>query len=222
MRCLLVDSCSVYATGFVQVLSTAPGVGGVQAAASVERAVVVMGRDRPDVVLSALADLAEVARLVRTAAPVPVVVLHWSRRRDDARTVWAAGGAAYVPKDLAPERLLAVLADVQAGARCFPPLDDAAVRRSGPHVARRATDTAALTPRELEIVRLVLVGLPTKQVASRLGIAAQTTKNHLARAMAKAGVRSRVQLYAWAVAHGVMEESRAVPALLSVGERARS
>lgn len=51
-----------------------------------------------------------------------------------------------------------------------------------------------LTPREKEIVDVLILGYSNKQIASRFGISPQTVKNHLARLFEKFGVSSRLEL----------------------------
>jgi two-component system, NarL family, nitrate/nitrite response regulator NarL len=51
-----------------------------------------------------------------------------------------------------------------------------------------------LTPREKEIVEVLVLGYSNKEIASRFGISPQTVKNHLARLFEKFGVSSRLEL----------------------------
>lgn len=66
----------------------------------------------------------------------------------------------------------------------------------------RKADPAALTTREIEVLRLVVDGLPAKQVATRLGISPGTVEVHLDNIRDKAGVRRVALLARWAVRMG--------------------
>jgi len=55
----------------------------------------------------------------------------------------------------------------------------------------------ALTPRQEEIVALIAKGLPTRVIATRLGLSQNTVKTHIRSAMARVGVRNRLKLVAW-------------------------
>lgn len=66
-----------------------------------------------------------------------------------------------------------------------------------------APDLGLLTPRERQILQLLVDGYSVKQVASRLGIAMQTGKNHIHNIMSKVGASTRLQLCAWANDHGM-------------------
>jgi DNA-binding CsgD family transcriptional regulator len=69
--------------------------------------------------------------------------------------------------------------------------------RLGPRGRRARTSTSgpgALTSRELEVVRLAIEGLATREIGERLFIGRRTVETHLTNAYAKLGVRSRVEL----------------------------
>ncbi|MDQ1457611.1 MAG: hypothetical protein QOH28_3231, partial [Actinomycetota bacterium] len=89
----------------------------------------------------------------------------------------------------------AVFAACDAGTRrdaCLQLLD-----RLGPRGRRARTATSgpgALTSRELEVVRLAIEGLATREIGERLFIGRRTVETHLTNAYAKLGVRSRVEL----------------------------
>ena len=63
-------------------------------------------------------------------------------------------------------------------------------------------DPAALSERELEIVRLVALGRSGPEIADELGIAHDTVRTHVRNAMAKVGARSRAHLVAKALGEG--------------------
>lgn len=63
---------------------------------------------------------------------------------------------------------------------------------------------AALTAREVEVVRLVATGLSNEQIAAELVISPLTAKTHITRAIAKLGVRDRVQLVILAYEDGLV------------------
>jgi PAS domain S-box-containing protein len=66
------------------------------------------------------------------------------------------------------------------------------------------TETAALTGRELEIVRLVALGHSGPEIANELHIAHDTVRTHVRNAMTKTGARSRAQLVATAIGDGLV------------------
>ena len=88
-------------------------------------------------------------------------------------------------------------------------VDQAVTRRVIAEFARRrpapVPDEAAarLTPRELDIVRLLADGMSNVEIASALVVEPSTVKSHLGRAMAKLGTRDRLQTVVWAYRSGV-------------------
>lgn len=105
------------------------------------------------------------------------------------------------------------------------PVDEAALLEAltqalAQHRARRDERTAEdaivrqvamLSPRELEVTRLVIAGLLNKQIAARLGIGEKTVKVHRARVMGKMGVRSVAELVRMCAAAGLEPEPRQEP-----------
>jgi DNA-binding NarL/FixJ family response regulator len=68
-----------------------------------------------------------------------------------------------------------------------------------------------LTPRELEILRLVLAGKTNKAIAAEMYISAKTVEFHLDNIYSKLGLRTRMMAGIWAMQHGVLMETREIP-----------
>ena len=100
-----------------------------------------------------------------------------------------------VPKVAEPDRLVRAIRTVAAGGL-------AAGGWLGSMVGRMtdaAPEAGRVTGRELEIITLVARGLENKEIAAELGIAEQTVKNHLSRAMKKLNLRNRQEVAMFAV-----------------------
>ena len=67
-----------------------------------------------------------------------------------------------------------------------------------------AREGAALTPRELDVLRLVALGLGNKEIAAELDLSAHTVKYHLASVLAKLGVRSRTEAVSRGIRTGLL------------------
>jgi HD-GYP domain-containing protein (c-di-GMP phosphodiesterase class II) len=94
-------------------------------------------------------------------------------------------------------------AEVRAG-RLDGEAVDAVLAAAGHEITRRAARPAGLTPREVEILRLVARGLLNKEIARRLGIAPKTVGNHVEHIYAKLGVSSRAAAGWFATEHGLL------------------
>ena len=113
-----------------------------------------------------------------------------------------AGAVGYLLKDVEPDVLLDGIRTVARGGS---PLDPLAARRLLSHRSTATTsqgvDAAALSPREADVLRLVVEGLLNKQIAQRLGITERTVKAHLTSAYQRIGVADRTQAALWAQRH---------------------
>ena len=68
-----------------------------------------------------------------------------------------------------------------------------------------------LTPREIEILQLVLAGRTNKAIAAELGITEKTVEFHLDNIYNKVGVRTRVMVGIWALRQDIAAEPREIP-----------
>ena len=68
-----------------------------------------------------------------------------------------------------------------------------------------------LTPREMEILQLLIAGLTNKAIASEIYISEKTVEFHLDHIYTKIGVRTRVMAGIWAIKNGMWAETREIP-----------
>ncbi|MFC6285243.1 response regulator [Nocardioides sp. GCM10027113] len=208
IRVVLVDDHAVIRAGLEQLLS---GTGDIEVVGTAEdgaRALEVVRRERPDVVLMDLQmpgvdGVAATRMIMAEGGPTDVLVL--TSYSDAERIVAAldAGAVGYLLKDADPED---VLEGIRAVSRGESPIHPRAARqllgaRSGG--VRPASAQPQLTARESEVLTLVREGLANKQIARRLDISERTVKAHLTSAFARIGVADRTQAALWAQRHGL-------------------
>ncbi|MFE9695434.1 response regulator [Streptomyces sp. NPDC006270] len=201
-RVLLADDQTLVRTGFRMILG-ADGIDVVAEAANGAEAVEAVRRTRPDVVLMDVRmpemDGLEATRRILTGAPgEPRVVILTTFDLD--RYVYAAlsvGASGFLLKDVTPEHLTAAVRTVRTGDALLAP---AITRRLVQRFARPGGESAALhrelsslTPREREVLGLLARGLSNAELAASLHLAETTVKTHVARILAKLGLRDRVQ-----------------------------
>ena len=68
-----------------------------------------------------------------------------------------------------------------------------------------------LTPREIEILQLVLAGRTNKAIAAEISISEKTVEFHLDHIYTKIGMRTRMQAGVWAIQQGIDMETREIP-----------
>jgi DNA-binding NarL/FixJ family response regulator len=208
IRVALADDHRVVRVGLEQLLGTFDDVEWVGSADGGEAAVVLCVDARPDVLLLDLqmpdVDGIEATRRLRTAAPETQVVVFTSfSDRDGIVRALDAGAVGYLLKDAEPDEIHAAIRAASRGESPLAPRAAAALladRRS------RSSSQVELSPREREVLQLVIDGLANKQIARRLGISEKTVKGHLTNVFQRIGVTDRTQAALWAERTGALRD----------------
>ena len=209
VRVLLADLHPIFRTGLRLLLNETPDVRVVGEAASGAQALWMAEELAPDVLLSAadFSDLtaADVARHLRERkANVKVLVLSAYSDAASVRAALDAGAAGYLTKDETPERLLAAVCGVACGERHW--LSPRAVAVLSERVPEREEE---LSPREVEVLHLIAVGLENKEIAAWLTRAEGMIKNHVDHLMEKLGARTRAHAVWLGVCRGLLPSPEA-------------
>src|ERR1017187_800325 len=132
------------------------------------------------------------------------------------RILAAPTASGFLLKDVSPEQLVAAVRMVRMGdALLAPSITRRLVERFAPHPASRPAahrDLAELTPRELEVLKLLARGLSNAELAAQLTLSEATVKTHVARILAKLQLRDRVQAVVLAYETGLAGPAAAEPA----------
>jgi two-component system, NarL family, response regulator LiaR len=211
IRVFLADDHPVVRQGLRTFLESRNGFVVVGEAGDTETTVAEVARLSPDVVLMDLvmpgAGGVAATREIRQRVPSTRVLILTSFASDD-QVIPAvhAGAAGYVLKDIEPSSLEAAIRVVHRGEALL-----------DPHVAQRVMDEVArpssgaglatLTPRELEVLRLLTRGLSNHQLAEELVVSEKTVKTHVSSILMKLGVRDRTQAALLAVREGLADPS---------------
>lgn len=202
LRVVIADDQALVRAGFRMILA-ADGIDVVAEATNGAEAIAAVRRTRPDVVLMdvrmpELDGLEATRRILTGAAEEPRVIILTTFDLDHyVYAALTAGASGFLLKDVSPEHLVAAVQLVRSGdALLAPTITRRLVERfAGRDPATAAThrDLGALTPRELEVLTLLAQGLSNAEVAGRLHLSEATVKTHVARILAKLGLRDRVQ-----------------------------
>jgi two-component system nitrate/nitrite response regulator NarL len=213
VRVLIVADDPLVRAGLAALVSGEPGclvAGRVTAGHDLSSAV---DTYRPDVILWDLGwnpgpALEELAASAPAGAPLVLLLPDEAY----AAEAWSAGARGLLRRDAAPQTLAAGLAaaaqglgvlDSAFGAALAPAAPDygAGGRARGPGNQPLVEE---LTPRELEVLRLMAEGLPNKTIASRLGVSEHTIKFHVNAILGKLGVASRTEAVVHATRRGLI------------------
>ncbi|GGK94938.1 DNA-binding response regulator [Planomonospora parontospora subsp. parontospora] len=213
VRAVIADDQALVRTGFRMILS-ADGIEVAAEAADGVEAVAAVRSTRPDVVLMDIRmprmDGIEATRQIMSggADETRVIILTTYDLDHYVYAALTAGASGFLLKDVSPEHLVAAVRLVRSGdALLSPTITRRLVERFAPRDEARAglhRDLSGLTPRELEVLRLLATGLSNAELADRLTLSATTVKTHVARILSKLGLRDRVQAVVLAYETGLI------------------
>ncbi len=209
-RIVLADDHALVRAGIRALLEKLPGVVVVGEAADGREALVLLGKNRPDILLTDIAmrglgglALAAEARRIRPGLKVLILSMH--ANEEYVVQALKSGAAGYLLKDAVAAELALALATVARGETYLSP---AISRRVLDAYLARTTGTPApdpLTPRQREVLRLVAQGRNTKAIAADLGLSVKTVETHRAQLMERLGIRDVPGLVKYALRLGLIE-----------------
>jgi DNA-binding NarL/FixJ family response regulator len=214
VRVVLADDQALVRAGFRAILETAGGVEVVGEAGTGDEAIVACRVQRPDVVLLDIQmphlDGLEAARHILAMTHPPRVIMVTTFDLDEyVYAAMRAGASGFLVKDTPREQLVTAVRTVAAGDAL---LSSSVARRLVDRFARPATSPplarpagAPLSPRELDVWRALAGGGTNAEIAAQLYISEATVKTHVARVLAKLGLRDRIQAVIVAYESGLIE-----------------
>jgi DNA-binding NarL/FixJ family response regulator len=145
-----------------------------------------------------------VAQVVAAAAPAPVIVISGSANDGDVRACIEAGARGFLPKTFGGPVFASAITLVMAGGS-YVPAEFVALPSATPDSAGSSPGTP-FTPREMEVLTLVVRGCSNKEIARTLSLQEVTIKLHLSRIFHKMGVKNRSHAAVMAVRNGLVPE----------------
>jgi two-component system NarL family response regulator len=202
IRVLIADDHPVVVLGLSAIVNTQPDMTVVGQAKSGKEAVALARKHSPDVILMDLRmpemSGVEAIEAIRAERPESgVIVLTTYHGDEDIRKALAAGAQAYLLKGMSHLKLLEAIRSVRAGHQYIP----RSIRNSVPGKLNRS----ALSPRELDILRLIVKGLNNQEIAEALNVTRGTVKWHVNIILRRLDVSDRTQAVVVAAQRGIVE-----------------
>ncbi|MFN8123747.1 MAG: response regulator transcription factor [Thermoleophilia bacterium] len=216
---MIADDQRLLRAGFRVILDSEPDMRVVGEASDGEAAVDAVRRLRPDVVLMdirmpGLDGLGAAARILGDPELATAVVMLTTFDRDEyVYEALRVGASGFLLKDTPADRLLDAIRVAAHGEALLAPSVTRRLIERFTSAARPAPDgvpeaLAALTAREVEVLRMVARGLSNAEIARELVLGENTVKTHVARILAKLGLRDRVQAVVTAYETGLVAPER--------------
>lgn len=203
IRILIADDQSLFREALRTLLSVQNDFEVIAEACNGEEALRLAVQHRPDVVLMDLRmpvmdGITATRRLHSVLDSCRVIVLTTFDEDEDVLEALRSGAVGYLLKDVTSEKLYEAIRLASRGEYVLHPTITAKVishiaRTVRPVLNESATLVEPLSPREIEILRLVATAASNKEIADQLVIAEGTVKNHMRNILSKLGVKDRLQ-----------------------------
>ena len=199
---LLVDDHALVRQGFRRLLEdesdmvvvgeAGDGLDAVKVAQELKPQVIVM-----DCALPGISGLVAARRILEASPDVAILMLSMHSEETWVRQALDAGARGYILKSAMELELPVAIRKVAAGETVLDP----AVSRPA---ALKGERNAALTPRELEVLQLIVAGKSNKEIADYLGLSANTVAVHRANIMDALGIHKTAELVVYAIRNGLV------------------
>ncbi len=210
---LIADDQDLVREGLRMLLEAEPDITVAGEAGNGSQAIAAARRLDPDVVLMDVRmpdmdGIEATAQLVRAGSRARILMLTTFDLDKYVYQAMRAGASGFLLKDASRDQLATAVRTVSAGqALLAPPITRRLVedfcRRPAPDGA--TAETARLSQRELDVVQQVAKGLSNVEIAGQLYLSEATVKSHIARILAKLGLRDRVQIVVFAYETGFVQ-----------------
>ena len=212
IRVMIVDDHSMVRRGLATILKVRPDLDLVAEASDGHEALQLCQEFRPDVVLMDLVmpemSGAEATQLILDQCPgTQVIALTSFQEKELVREALQAGAISYLLKNVSAENLAAAIREAHSGRSTLAPEAIQALIQAdapAPVFEQEATEDFGLTPREREVLALMVEGLNNPEIAERLVVSRSTAKAHVSNILSKLGVSNRGEAIATAIQYNLV------------------
>ena len=209
-RILITDDHAIVRTGLRTLLTAEPGMELVGEASGGFEAIELAEKVRPEVLLLDLSmpdlDGIQVTRALKAKLPdLRILILTVHEDQALLREAIRAGASGYIVKRAAESELISAINVVMRGDMYVDPsLMRGLLVDSVPPASQPNRAAEQLTPREVQVLKLIVQGYTNRQVGAELTISVRTVEGHRANLAGKLGLQSRVDLVRYAREHGLL------------------
>jgi DNA-binding NarL/FixJ family response regulator len=217
IRVLICDDHALFRRGLLMVIEDEDDLEVVAEAANGRDAIELAAEYAPDVVLMDLRmphvdGIAATRAILERQPSAAVILLTVSDDEEDLFEAMKVGAAGYLLKEISIDEVGSAIRSVHRGERLVTPslatkliTEFASIGRSVSTGNRVAANTPQLTARELDVLRQVASGKSNRDIATALGIAENTVKNHVRNMLEKLRLHSRMEAVLYAVREKLVE-----------------
>src|SRR6185437_4364656 len=206
-RILLVDDHAIVRQGYRRLLECDPSILVVGEASNASQACQTARELSPDVVVMDIAlpgtsGIEATRRMLKDQPQLRILMFSMYDDAIYASRALEAGALGYLSKATAPEVLVQAIYAVSRGERYVSADVAANMARSVAQPGK--SEIGALTPREFEVLRLLVQGEPVRSIGEKLGLSEKTVANHQSAIREKLGARNSAQLARLAAQMGLV------------------
>lgn len=199
---MLVDDHLLVRRGFRRMLEDDPGIDVIAEAGDGQEAIDTASKTRPDVIvmdfaLPSMNGAVATRRILADRPETAVLILSMHSEAIYVRKCLDAGARGYLLKNAMDLELVDAVKELAAGRRMLDP-------RLALPPSQEQSGTPALTPRELEVLQLIVHGKSNKDIAVVLGLSVNTIAVHRANIMQSLGTQNTAELVVYAIRNGLV------------------
>jgi len=209
---LLVDDHGMVREGLKYYLETEDDITVVGEAGDGREAAELAKQLAPDVIMMDLimpgVDGVEGTRLCLAVSPNSKVIVLTSKAEDDqVLPAIKAGAFSYLLKDVSAEELAEAVRNAAAGKPSFHPVASAKMAKEVSGSNKSIDKVDQISPREMEVLKLIARGLGNKEIGEQLFISERTVKSHVTHLLEKLNLRDRTQLAIYALRNNLASDN---------------
>jgi two-component system response regulator DegU len=203
LRVCIIEKQLLFGKAIAHALSAAPNITIVGLAPT--REMVLTLKDRVDIVvidIDNVEDIDETIEFLKMAIPsIRICALSMHTQPDLLQHCLSAGADAYIVKDSSLQELITAITTLGEGSSYVDPRVAADLLRR--RVPANRSGTTNLSPREMDIIRLIAQGMSNRDIGRRLILSEKTVKNHVSHIFSKLHFTTRSQAAVHAVRNGL-------------------